>query len=68
MSRIKEDPDGVPAKPKIEDVKAHTGQPKRSVLIINPNTTEAMTDGLKPLVDSLGFDTVSTHKSHKPTC
>ncbi|KZP25399.1 hypothetical protein FIBSPDRAFT_1041540, partial [Athelia psychrophila] len=26
-----------------------------SLLIINPNTTKAMTDGLKPLVDGLGF-------------
>ncbi|KAI5370428.1 putative asp/Glu/hydantoin racemase [Septoria linicola] len=30
---------------------------KRSILIINPNTTSAMTDGLKPLVESLGLDT-----------
>lgn len=31
---------------------------KRSILIINPNTTQAMTDGLRPLVDSLGFNDV----------
>lgn len=30
----------------------------RSVLIINPNTTQAMTDALKPLVHSLGYETV----------
>ncbi|KJX92339.1 hydantoin racemase (Dcg1) like protein [Zymoseptoria brevis] len=29
----------------------------RSVLIINPNTTQAMTDALKPLVHSLGYET-----------
>ncbi|CAN9279925.1 unnamed protein product [Alternaria alternata] len=34
----------------------------RSILIINPNSTEAMTDGLKPLVDMLGFkDTAHTY-------
>ncbi|KAF2025341.1 hypothetical protein EK21DRAFT_76625 [Setomelanomma holmii] len=27
----------------------------RSILIINPNSTESMTDGLKPLVDALQF-------------
>lgn len=31
---------------------------KRSVLVINPNTTKAMTDGLKPLVNSLGYPEV----------
>jgi Asp/Glu/hydantoin racemase len=30
----------------------------RSILIINPNSTEAMTDGLKPLVEMLGFKDV----------
>ncbi|KAM3415297.1 hypothetical protein BST61_g8826 [Cercospora zeina] len=30
---------------------------ERSMLIINPNTTKAMTDGLVPLVDTLGFHT-----------
>ncbi|PIB01563.1 hypotheticalsprotein [Cercospora beticola] len=29
----------------------------RSILVINPNTTKAMTDGLVPLVDTLGFHT-----------
>ncbi|KAK0262883.1 Protein dcg1 [Friedmanniomyces endolithicus] len=29
----------------------------RSILIINPNTTVAMTDALRPLVDSLGYNT-----------
>lgn len=31
---------------------------QRSILIINPNTTQSMTDALVPLVHSLGFDTV----------
>lgn len=31
---------------------------QRSILIINPNTTQSMTDALVPLVNSLGFDTV----------
>lgn len=35
------------------------GSFKRSILVINPNSTTAMTDALKPLVDTLGFDTVS---------
>lgn len=30
----------------------------RSILVINPNTTAAMTDALKPLVKSLDYDTV----------
>lgn len=30
----------------------------RSILVINPNTTQAMTDGVKPLVDSLGYKAV----------
>lgn len=34
---------------------------QRSILIINPNTTQSMTDALVPLVHSLGFDTVSIH-------
>ncbi|KAK5123185.1 hypothetical protein LTR85_003383 [Meristemomyces frigidus] len=33
------------------------GASGRSILIINPNTTQAMTDALQPLVDTLGFDT-----------
>jgi hypothetical protein len=33
----------------------------RSILIINPNSTEAMTDGLKPLVETLGFKDVIHH-------
>ncbi|TKA39360.1 hypothetical protein B0A54_10378 [Friedmanniomyces endolithicus] len=33
----------------------------RSILIINPNTTVAMTDALPPLVDSLGYSTSQTH-------
>jgi Asp/Glu/hydantoin racemase len=32
---------------------------RRSILVINPNTTQAMTEGVKPLVHSLGYDTVS---------
>jgi hypothetical protein len=32
---------------------------KRTILVINPNTTEAMTDGLKPLIASLGYNPVS---------
>lgn len=31
-------------------------QRKRSILIINPNTTKSMTDALKPLVDSLHLE------------
>ncbi|EMD00731.1 hypothetical protein BAUCODRAFT_181170 [Baudoinia panamericana UAMH 10762] len=31
--------------------------PQRSVLIINPNTTQAMTEGLRPLAERLGFPT-----------
>ena len=34
----------------------------RSILIINPNSTEAMTDGLKPLVEMLGFKDVIHHR------
>ncbi|KAF1981244.1 hypothetical protein K402DRAFT_342746 [Aulographum hederae CBS 113979] len=30
--------------------------PKRSILVINPNSTESMTNSLIPLVDKLGFD------------
>ncbi|KAF4308135.1 hydantoin racemase-like protein [Botryosphaeria dothidea] len=34
---------------------------KRSILIINPNSTASMTEGLKPLVDALGFqDSITT--------
>jgi hypothetical protein len=35
----------------------------RSILIINPNTTVSMTDGLKPLVDALQFKDVNQHHS-----
>jgi Asp/Glu/hydantoin racemase len=38
---------------------APTAPTKRAILVINPNTTEAMTDGLKPLIDSLGYKPVS---------
>lgn len=31
----------------------------RSILIINPNSTSSMTDGLKPLVDALQFKDVN---------
>ena len=43
--------------------------PVRSILIINPNTTQAMTDALKPLVDHLDLDSVSCHtiRPSKPT-
>ncbi|KAK3636216.1 Protein dcg1 [Elasticomyces elasticus] len=34
-----------------------TDASSRSILIINPNTTVAVTDGLRPVVDKLGFDT-----------
>lgn len=37
---------------------AMDGRYNRSILIINPNTTKAMTDALKPLVEKLDFDTV----------
>ena len=30
----------------------------RSVLVINPNTSKSMTDALKPLIESLGYDKV----------
>lgn len=29
------------------------------VLIINPNTSQHMTDALKPVIDALGFENVS---------
>ena len=35
----------------------------RSILIINPNSTVSMTDGLKPLVDALQFKDVNQHHS-----
>lgn len=35
----------------------------RSILIINPNCTVSMTDGLKPLVDALQFTDVNQHRS-----
>ena len=28
------------------------------ILVINPNTTQSMTENLKPLVESLGYDNV----------
>jgi len=30
----------------------------KSILVINPNSTSSMTDGLKPLVAALGFTNV----------
>jgi Asp/Glu/hydantoin racemase len=36
----------------------------RSILIINPNSTESMTDGLKPLVDALQFKDVNHTTYH----
>lgn len=36
----------------------------RSILIINPNTTQAMTDALKPLIDSLKITDVRQVISH----
>ncbi|KAM0723122.1 hypothetical protein Q7P37_001322 [Cladosporium fusiforme] len=44
--------------------------PKRSILIINPNTTQSMTSSLKPLIDSLLIpkdDTLSVHYYTAPT-
>jgi len=38
----------------------------RSILIINPNSTEQMTNGLKPLVDALQFKDVTQHHSPHP--
>ncbi|KAF7185078.1 hypothetical protein HII31_13701 [Pseudocercospora fuligena] len=35
---------------------------EKKVLVINPNTTEAMTQGLKPLVDKLRYKNVSVPK------
>jgi hypothetical protein len=32
----------------------------RSLLVINPNSTVSMTDGLRPLVDALQFKDVDT--------
>ncbi|OJD30694.1 hydantoin racemase [Diplodia corticola] len=34
---------------------------KRSILIINPNSTVSMTDGLRPLVQTLGFHDSTTY-------
>jgi hypothetical protein len=39
----------------------------RSILIINPNSTEQMTNGLKPLVDALQFKDVNQHHSPHPS-
>jgi Asp/Glu/hydantoin racemase len=36
----------------------------RSILIINPNSTGSMTDGLKPLVDALQFKDVNCTTHH----
>jgi Asp/Glu/hydantoin racemase len=36
----------------------------RSILIINPNSTESMTNGLKPLVDALQFKDVNCTAYH----
>lgn len=41
----------------LQIMEAHSGL--KSILIINPNTTESMTTSLRPLVDSLGFREVS---------
>jgi Asp/Glu/hydantoin racemase len=35
------------------------GDKPKSILIINPNTTQAMTDALRPLIDSLNIKDVS---------
>ncbi len=44
-------------------------RPERSILIINPNTTVAMTDALRPLVDSLEYSTASvTAQSRRDRC
>jgi hypothetical protein len=41
----------------------------RSILIINPNSTEQMTNGLRPLVDALQFKDVNytAHYDYPPT-
>lgn len=36
----------------------------RSILVINPNSTVSMTDGLKPLVDALQFKDVNCTTHH----
>jgi Asp/Glu/hydantoin racemase len=36
----------------------------QSILIINPNSTKSMTDGLKPLVDALQLNDVLLPYSH----
>lgn len=36
-------------------------QRQRSVLVINPNTTHAMTKALEPLIESLKIDGVSSY-------
>lgn len=33
---------------------------KRSILVINPNSSESMTNFLKPLADELGFEDVKS--------
>jgi hypothetical protein len=35
-----------------------SSSPKRSILIINPNSTQSMTEALVPLVKELGFNDV----------
>jgi Asp/Glu/hydantoin racemase len=37
----------------------------RSILVIQPNSTQSMTDALKPLVDSLQFKNVNQHHSQQ---
>lgn len=37
---------------------------KRSILIINPNSTASMTQGLEPLVQALGFHDVRPRPSY----
>jgi Asp/Glu/hydantoin racemase len=35
----------------------------QSILVIQPNSTQSMTDALKPLVDSLQFKDVNQYRS-----
>ena len=39
----------------------------RKILLINPNTTESMTDGLKPLVDTLDYNTTKFYYFTAPS-
>ncbi len=34
----------------------------RSILVVQPNSSQAMTDALKPLIDSLQFEHVNQHR------